>query len=210
MRGRGQSTPLSDLQTAEIDLAEGVALRGLGRLDRADEHYGKLGGFKGPPRVALNYALFLGHYRDKPGRASGLLSRALRRWKNSPTKDRAAAAVRSLDGLEGRRQEAEAQAAKLESRQQELARMAKGAAKALAANIESARGVFERHRDVEQDPSWAEVFEMQVEACTFAIEAEDFYFVQEQAKYLDEFMLQYLVDGIERDPGDWRAVRREL
>ena len=88
--------------------------------------------------------------------------------------------------------------------------MAKGAAKALAANIESARGVFERHRDVEQDPSWAEVFEMQVEACTFAIEAEDFYFVQEQAKYLDEFMLQYLVDGIERDPGDWRAVRREL
>ena len=209
-RTTARTKGLSDRQTSELDLADAVISRGLGDLDGAAARYDQLGGFQGPPRIALNYAVLLGHYQDQPERGEKLLVRALRRWRNSGTKDWATQVARSLGDLAGRRHQEAAKKAELDAQIEELGRKAKLAATAIAANIEAARGLFERHRGVEQDPSWAEVFEMQVEACTFAIESEDYLFMQEQAKYLDEFMEQWFSHALERDASEWHAVRQQL
>ncbi|HCP44701.1 MAG TPA: hypothetical protein DIU15_01505, partial [Deltaproteobacteria bacterium] len=67
-------------------------------------------------------------------------------------------------------------------------------------------------KEIKQDPSWAEEVQVQIEATNYAIESEDFFFMEEQSQYLDEFMVAYyqyaLVDEEGKpiaDPEEWTS-----
>jgi tetratricopeptide (TPR) repeat protein len=94
-----------------------------------------------------------------------------------------------------------------QKRMEEELRLLEEKAKRLAVDmkgdIERARLVFEKYKAVEQDPSWRDVLEMQIEALQFAIESESPQYMEEQRQYMDEFMVQYYKDALAQDPQEW-------
>ena len=99
----------------------------------------------------------------------------------------------------------EAELAELERQMAELEEKAKAKRIVLEQEINRGIRVFEKYAEVEQDPSWLEVFLMQVEGTRFAIESEDFFFMEEQSQYFDEFMLAYYNDALGVDPEEWMS-----
>jgi tetratricopeptide (TPR) repeat protein len=86
---------------------------------------------------------------------------------------------------------AAAELAEIERQFAELEEKAKVRAKSLIAEMARAERVFLKYKGVEQHPSWAEYFVGQLEAAQFALESEDFFFMEEQGQYLDDFMVEY-------------------
>jgi Tfp pilus assembly protein PilF len=95
--------------------------------------------------------------------------------------------------------------AELERQMAELERKAKEKAVFLTKQTERGIKVFQKYAEVEQDPSWEQVFVEYVGNNQFAIESEDFFFMEEAAQYFDEFMLTYYKDALELDTEEWTS-----
>jgi len=95
--------------------------------------------------------------------------------------------------------------AELERQMAELERKAKEKAAFLTAQTERGIKVFQKYAEVEQDPSWEQVFVEYVGNNQFAIESEDFFFMEEAGQYFDEFMLTYYKDALEMDTEEWTS-----
>jgi tetratricopeptide (TPR) repeat protein len=95
--------------------------------------------------------------------------------------------------------------AELERQMAELERKAKEKATVLTAQTERGIKVFQKYASVDQDPSWEQVFVEYVGNNQFAIESEDFFFMEEAGQYFDEFMLTYYKDALEMDTEEWTS-----
>lgn len=197
---------------ARVGLA--VAYRGIAEFDTALEQYDTILAADSCNELALLNKAIVQHRFVAP--AAGEItevkkelekaSKTYRRLGECDSGNQAAA-----DGLAAvtagilEKEQELAEIAELERQLAELDAKAKAKTVELTATVQRADAVFTKYAEVEQDPSWLEVYMMQRDATVFAIEMEDFFFMEEQGAYLDEFMLQYYADALELASDEWTS-----
>lgn len=95
--------------------------------------------------------------------------------------------------------------AEMERQLAELEQKAKDMKPVLEKMVERGQKVFEKYAEVEQDPSWFEQLLIQVEATQFALESEDFFFMEETRTYFEEFMVSYYEYALEQPSDEWTS-----
>jgi len=173
----------------EALIGMGIAYRGILEMDSAIEQYDTILAIdKCQETALLNKGIVQHLFQKKYKEAKKTFSNLQECNSNEPEVAKWLAKVDADIAEEVR---AAAELAEIERQFKELEAKAKEKAVVLKAQMARAERVFLKYKDISQDPSWAEVFVSQVEAAQFAIESEDFFFMEEQGQYLDEFMLEY-------------------
>ena len=192
----------------EALIGMGIAYRGILEMDSAIKQYDTILGIDKCQESALLNKGIVQHLFQKKYKEARKTYNALQACNESDTSVQTWLAKVDDDISEEDRIATEL--AEMERQLKELEEKAKIKAVDLKAQMARAERVFLKYKDIPQDPSWTEVFVSQVEAAQFAIESEDFFFMEEQGQYLDEFMLEYyrfaLVDEEGKsivDKGEW-------
>ncbi len=173
----------------EALIGMGIAYRGILEMDSAIEQYDKILGIQKCQETALLNKGIVQHLFQKKYKDARKTYATLKSCNEANSDVEQWLARVDADITEEERVAAEL--AEMERQLKELEEKAKKKAVELKAQIARAERVFLKYKEVSQDPSWAEVLISQLEASQFAIESEDFFFMEEQGQYLDEFMLEY-------------------
>ena len=173
----------------EALIGMGIAYRGILEMDSAVEQYDSILAINKCQETALLNKGIVQHLFQKKYKEARKTYAALQSCNEADTTVQDWMARVDADIAEEERVAAEL--AEMERQLKELEEKAKKKAVVLKAQMARAERVFLKYKEVPQDPSWTEVFVSQIEASQFAIESEDFFFMEEQGQYLDEFMLEY-------------------
>jgi tetratricopeptide (TPR) repeat protein len=191
-----------------------VAYRGIAEFDTALEQYDTILAADSCNLLALLNKAIVQHRFVAPGAGEiSTIKKELEKAKKiyrrldecDPGNQAAADGLASVIREVVEKEQELAEIADLERQLAELDEKAKVRAVELTATMARGDAVFQKYADVEQDPSWFEVYLMQREAIQFAIEAEDFFFMEEQGAYYDEFMVQYFTDALLLDTEEWTS-----
>ncbi len=176
---------------ARVGLA--VAYRGIAEFDSAIEEYDKILKVDKCNSLALiNKAVVQGLFLDDYKASLKTYDAHKKCYPETDIEDRVAVVAK-----------AQAEQEEMMRQQAELERQAKEFKPKLMAKAERAQRVFAKYKDVEQDPSWAEQLDLQIEQVQFAIESEDITFMQEAGLYLDEFIVSYYEYALEKPADEW-------
>ena len=187
---------------ADARIGMAVAYRGSLEFDSAIEQYDQiLVNDKCHELALLNKALVQFLFQDEYKKALGTYGDYSRCHPDEDISELTAKVQYEID----EEVRVAAELAELERQLAELEQKAKEKKVVLEKEIQRGIKVFEKYAEVEQDPSWVEVFVMQVEGTQFAIESEDFFFMEEAHQYLEEFMVTYYTDALELDPEEWTS-----
>ena len=107
-------------------------------------------------------------------------------------------AIAEAEELKLQQEEMERQLAELEQKARDMKPL-------LVKMIERGQKVFQKYAEVEQDPSWFEQLLIQTEATQYAVESEDFFFMEEQKAYFDEFIVSYYEYALEQPADEWTS-----
>ncbi len=173
----------------EARIGMGVAYRGILEMDSAIEQYDRiLANSKCNTTALLNKGIVL-HLFEKKYKEARKTYETIE--KCDPGSTLAASWVNRVGEDIAEEERVEAELAEMERQMAELEAKAKTKRVALENEVVRAQKVFEKYKEVKQDPSWAEQLLIQLDATAFAIESEDYFFMEEQGQYLDEFMSSY-------------------
>ena len=166
-----------------------IAYRGILEMDSAIEQYDAiLAQDKCQETALLNKGIVLHLFQKKYKEAKKTFSN-LQECNSSDSN--VAKWLTKVDADIAEETRAAAELAEIERQFKELEAKAVARAKTLKEEMARGQRVFLKYKDIEQHPSWAEYFVGQIEAAQFALESEDFFFMEEQGQYLNDFMVEY-------------------